>query len=702
MSMPEQGDIIAWKDDGMQLMANALATESSPYLRQHADNPVDWLPWSAEALELAREQDRPILLSIGYSACHWCHVMAHESFEDEATAAIMNREFVNIKVDREERPDIDRIYQLAHQLIARRPGGWPLTMFLSPGDQLPFFGGTYFPDRPKHGLPAFADLLERIAAAYRQQPDRIRQQGQAVRQAMMEIELQEIQNRQSANPAAMDIFEAQLLEAYDAEHGGFGRAPKFPQPAILLQALQRAFDKPPGDPVNAAIDFSLRQITRGGIQDQVGGGFYRYSVDDEWTIPHFEKMLYDNGQLLEVFAHGFRLTRDTLYRDAADGIVGWLEREMRAESGAFHAALDADSEGVEGRYYLWTPEQVRPIVGEDSYESFAWRYGLDRPPNFEGAWHLRICHDLSEVAEHFAIDAGDCAAQHAEARSRLLAARAGRVSPGLDDKILTAWNALAIRGLAVAARVFLRDDYASLASQCLDAIRDECRLDGRLLALARNSGKRLPGYLDDYAHLLQASLDCLQLEWRGEILEFAVELADQLLDRFADSAHGGFFFTADDHERLIQRPKSWQDEAIPSGNAVAALALQRLGLLLGREDYTRAADKALQSVADNLNRSPLYAASFVALLEEQHRPPMRLVVRGSGADLAAWRAAILPRLKPRQYACFIPADAAGLPDELAKRSARALPAAWICEGFSCRPPITDLDSLVSELQGIDA
>jgi len=686
----------------MQLMANALATESSPYLRQHADNPVDWLPWSAEALELAREQDRPILLSIGYSACHWCHVMAHESFEDEATAAIMNREFVNIKVDREERPDLDRIYQLAHQLLARRPGGWPLTMFLSPGDQLPFFGGTYFPDRPRHGLPAFADLLERIAAVYRQQPEQIRQQGQAVRQALMEIELRDYQNRQAANPAAVDSFEAQLLEAYDAEHGGFGRAPKFPQPAILLQALKRAFDKPPGDPVYAAIDFSLRQIARGGIQDQVGGGFYRYSVDDEWTIPHFEKMLYDNGQLLEVFAQAYRLSGDSLYRDAVDGIVAWLEREMRTASGAFHAALDADSEGVEGRYYLWTPEQVRPIVGGADYPSFAFRYGLDRPANFEGAWHLRICHDLAEVAERFAIDAEDCAARHAEARDRLLAARAGRVPPGLDDKILTAWNALAIRGLATAARVFMRDDYASLAHRCLDAIRSECWLDGRLLALSRNSGKRLPGYLDDYAQLLQASLDCLQLEWRGEILEFAIELANQLLGRFADGAHGGFFFTAADHERLIQRPRSWQDEAMPSGNAVAALALQRLGLLLGREDYTRAADKALQSVADNVNASPLYAAGFVALLEAQHRPPMRLVVRGGGADLAAWRAAILPRLRPRQYACFIPADAAGLPDELDKQSSETLPAAWICEGFSCRAPIADLDSLIAELDGARA
>jgi hypothetical protein len=695
--MPDQDVIIAWKPEGMQIMANALAAESSPYLRQHADNPVDWLPWSAAALELAREQNKPILLSIGYSACHWCHVMAHESFEDEATAALMNRHFVNIKVDREERPDIDRIYQLAHQLIARRPGGWPLTMFLSPEDRLPFFGGTYFPDRPRHGMPAFSDLLERIAEVYREQPDKLRQQAQAVQQALMEIEMHENQNRQSASPAAIDTFETQLLEAHDAEFGGFGRAPKFPQPAILLQALERAFDKPPDDPLYAAIDFSLRRIALGGIQDHLGGGFYRYSVDDQWMIPHFEKMLYDNGQLLEVFAHAFRLTQDPLYREAAAGIVGWLERDMRTGSGAFYAALDADSEGVEGKYYLWTPERVRQIVGDEVYESFAWRFGLDQPPNFEGAWHLHAYHELREVGEKFGLDPETCAAQHAEACRQLLESRAARVPPGLDDKLLTSWNALAIRGLASAARVFMRADYFALARQCLRALRDECWQDGRLLALSRKSGKQLPGYLDDYAQLLQATLDCLQYEWDGETLDFAIDLAGQLLERFADTDHGGFFFTADDHEQLIQRPKSWQDEAMPSGSAVAALALHRLGILVGRQDFTASAEKALQSVADNLNRTPLHAPGFVALLAALNRPPLQLVVRADRVELETWRAAILPRLEPRQSAYFIPPDATGLPDEIAQKTSERLPAAWICEGFSCRPPVHDLQAVLSEL-----
>ncbi len=649
-------------------MPNALANESSPYLRQHADNPVDWLPWSQQALELARTQKKPILLSIGYSACHWCHVMAHESFEDEATAALMNQHFVNIKVDREERPDIDRIYQTAHQLIARRPGGWPLTMFLSPEDQLPFFGGTYFPDKPKHGMIAFAELLQRLVEIFQQEPEKIRQQGAAIQQALIEIDLRENQNRHGADIGAVATFEAQLQKAFDPEFGGFGRAPKFPQPAILLQALQRAFDKRPADPLYQAIDFSLQRIALGGIQDHLGGGFYRYSVDDKWMIPHFEKMLYDNAQLLQLFAQAFRLTGNRLFADAVDGIVAWLERDMRSPTGAFHAALDADSEGVEGKYYLWTPAEVKPVIGEQAYPVFAYRFGLDQAPNFEGKWHLHGYHDGQQVIDKFALDAEAYRQQHEQLRQQLLDVRATRIPPGLDDKLLTSWNALTIRGLANAARVFMRQDYFDIARRCLRAVQDECWQDGRLLALARGSGKQLPGYLDDYAHLLQATLDCLQFEWDDEDLTFAIELADQLLELFADDAHGGFYFTAVDHEKLIQRPKSWQDEAMPCGNAAAALALHRLGLLIGRQSYTQSAEKALQSVADNLRQTPFHAAGFVALLEALHRPPQQIIVRGDLPSLRQWRQQILPRLRPDQSAYFIAADAINLPDEIAQKS----------------------------------
>ena len=678
-------------------MSNALASESSPYLRQHADNPVDWLPWSQQALDLAREQNKPILLSIGYSACHWCHVMAHESFEDEATAALMNQHFINIKVDREERPDIDRIYQTAHHLIAQRPGGWPLTMFLSPQDCVPFFGGTYFPNQPKYGMIAFGDLLERIATIYQQEPDKIRQQGEAIQQALIDIEMRENQNLQEAKISALDTFDNQLIKVHDAKFGGFGQAPKFPQPAILLQALARAFHKSPDDPVYRAIDFSLRQIARGGIQDHVGGGFFRYSVDEKWMIPHFEKMLYDNGQLLEVFAKAWRLTANHLFADAVDGIVKWLEREMVTDSGAFYAALDADSEGVEGKFYLWTPEQVKQIVDSKFYPVFAHQYGLDQAANFEGKWHLHAYFGEPELIDEFELEASEFRFQQQQAYQLLLAERAARVHPGLDDKLLTSWNALVIRGLAAAARIFMRQDYFDLAHRCLHALKDECWHEDRLLALSATAGKQLPAYLDDYAHLLQAILDCLQYQWNDDDLAFAVKLADQLLDRFADPDHGGFFFTAADHEKLIQRPKSWQDEAMPSGNAVAALALHRLGLLIGQQTYTQCGQRALQSVADNVNQTPFHAAGFVALLEALDSPPFQIILRGEPGSLAQWRDEILPRLKPDQSAYFIPNGAQDLPAEIAQKTSDRAVSAWICEGFVCRQPVHELDALLRSL-----
>ena len=679
-------------------MPNALAQESSPYLRQHADNPVNWQPWSPQALEQARKENKPILLSIGYSACHWCHVMAHESFESDATAAIMNRHFINIKVDREERPDIDRIYQLAHQLITRRSGGWPLTMFLSPEDQLPFFGGTYFPDQPKYGMMAFTDLLTRIAEVFQQENDKIRQQAVAIQQALIDIEMSENQNQEAAQESALDKFDAQLLEAYDPHFGGFGQAPKFPQAAILSQALRRAASKGQQDDVYRAIDFSLQKIAMGGIQDHLRGGFYRYSVDDKWMIPHFEKMLYDNGQLLLVFAQAYRLTGNRLFRKSFAGIVTWLETEMRTEAGAFHAALDADSEGVEGKFYLWNPTLVEQLIDSDFYPAFAYKFGLDQAANFEGEWHLHAYHDDQQVMEKFDLAQEEFDSKLEQATRDLLEHRATRIRPGLDDKVLTSWNALAIRGLATGARMFNQESYYRLAKQCLWAIRQECWHDERLLALSTTSGKQLPAYLDDYAHLLQGTLDCLQFEWHSDDLAFAMLLADQLLAYFEDATQGGFFFTASDHEQLIQRPKSWQDEAMPSGNAVAALAIHRLGLLVGNQLYTRAATKALQSVADNINQTPFYAAGFLALLEEVSHPPLQIILRGDEQTLDAWREQILPALKPGHMVFFIPSLAENLPDSIAQKSSDEGISAWVCEGFSCRAPIFDLEALLAVLE----
>jgi len=544
---------------------------------------------------------------------------------------------------------------------------------------------------------AFSDLLERIAGIYQQEPDKIRQQGEAIQQALIDIEIRENQNQQGAQINALDTFDTQLIKVHDTEFGGFGRAPKFPQPAILLQALGRAFHKSPDDPVYRAIDFSLQQIARGGIQDHLGGGFFRYSVDDKWMIPHFEKMLYDNGQLLEVFAKAWRLTGNPLFADAVASIVNWIEREMTTDSGAFYAALDADSEGVEGKFYLWTPDQVQQIIDSKFYPVFARQFGLDRRANFDGKWHLHDYFGVPPMLEEFNLDAEEYRSERERTRQLLLDTRATRIRPGLDDKVLTSWNALVIRGLASAARVFMRQDYFDIAQRCLQALKKECWRDDRLLALSTTSGKQLPAYLDDYAHLLQATLDCLQYQWNHEDLAFAVKLADQLLDRFADHDHGGFFFTAADHEKLIQRPKSWQDEAMPNGNAVAALALHRLGLLIGQQAYTEAAARALQSVADNVNQTPFHAAGFVSLLEALNRPPFQVILRGEPGLLAQWRAEILPRLTPDQSAYFIPSDGQDLPAEIAQKTSDQAVSAWICEGFVCRQPLHDLDALLQSL-----
>ena len=678
-------------------MSNALAQETSPYLLQHADNPVDWMPWSQAALDLARQQNKPILLSIGYSACHWCHVMAHESFEKVATAELMNLHFINIKVDREERPDIDKIYQNAHQLIAQRPGGWPLTMFLSPHDHLPFFGGTYFPHTPGYGMISFSDLLQQIANIYHQEPDKIQRHTESMRQALVGLATQGDENKSAADIQSLVKFDQQLLEHFDDQNGGFGQAPKFPQPAMLIQAIRRAFSESPADRLYQAIDFSLHKIALGGIQDHLAGGFYRYSVDEKWMIPHFEKMLYDNGQLLSVFALMFRLTGNPDYQAAVDGIVSWLGEEMQCDSGAFFAALDADSEGVEGKFYVWTPGQVKSLLNTDFYPLVAYKYGLDKPANFEGKWHLHAYHSNQVVADSYGIDENNFKAQLIDSHRTLLQHRNQRIRPGLDNKILTAWNALAIQGLATSARLLSRPEYYQMAQRCLATLRDECWHDNRLLALSQRSGKQLPAYLDDYAQLLKAMIDCLQYQWRSADLEFAITLADQLLALFEDTKQGGFYFTASDHESLIQRPKSWQDEAMPCGNAVASVAIYRLGLLLGKNQYIQTAEKALQSVAHHVNQTPLYAAGFLSLLEAINTEPCTIIVRGDRSQLELWREQLALRLDPDQLAFLIPSDAKNLPVAIAEKKAGEKTTAWICHGFTCQPPITDLGDLLSAI-----
>jgi uncharacterized protein len=609
---------------------NRLAGETSPYLLQHAANPVDWYPWGEEALERAKREDKPILLSIGYSACHWCHVMAHESFEDAASAAVMNELFVNIKVDREERPDLDKIYQLAQQMLTQRSGGWPLTMFLAPGTQRPFFGGTYFPKEPRYGMPAFTDLLRRVSGFYRTHRDDIARQSEALQQAFAEMSPPAAPDDAPLTLEPLAVARAKLAEEFDAHFGGFGAAPKFPHPTNIDFLLRQWRATAAGDTPDLhslyMATLTLRRMAEGGLYDQLGGGFARYSVDQYWMIPHFEKMLYDNGQLLRVYANAALATGEELFRRVAAETADWIVRDLQAPSGGYWSTLDADSEGHEGKFYVWDAAQVRSLVAPDAYEAFARRFGLDQPANFEGLWHFHAYRPEDEIATELGIDMPELRRRLDQARQVLLAERNKRIWPGRDEKVLTSWNGLAIAGMAVAARALGRVDLAESATRAVDFIRDHLWRDGRLLAVHKDGQSRFPAYLDDYAFLLDGLIELLQTRWRSTDLQLATALADALLEHFSDSEHGGFYFTADDHEQLIHRSKSFGDEAVPAGNAIAAQALTRLGLLLGETRYLDAAARTLRAAWTPLQHYPhAHAAMLVALAEHLDPPEIRRV-----------------------------------------------------------------------------
>jgi len=686
----------------MSNTGNRLAGETSPYLLQHANNPVHWYPWSDEALEMARREDRPILLSIGYSACHWCHVMAHESFENPATAEVMNRLFINIKVDREERPDLDKVYQLAHQMLVQRPGGWPLTMFLAPDDLAPFFGGTYFPDTPRHGMPAFTDVLERVAAYFREHRDEIGRQADAVREVFTRISAVEGGDDDALNASLLDRARQALGENFEARFGGFGHAPKFPHPTSIERLLRHwrgtaGSDNPDLQALYMAT-FTLQRMATGGIYDQLGGGFCRYSVDDFWMIPHFEKMLYDNGPLLALYSEIWAVTNEPLFGRVAAETGEWVIREMQSPEGGYYSTLDADSEGEEGRFYVWDRAEVEEILDEDEYRCFATSYGLDRRPNFEGRWHLHTYRSATDIANESGLDADEVAATLARARGKLLAAREARIRPGRDEKVLTAWNGLMIRGMAVAARHLQREDFADSAARALDFIRGRLWTDDRLKACWKDGRARFPAYLDDYAFMLDGVLELLQLRWRTDWLGFAMSLADAMLAHFQDDAHGGFFFTADDHESLLYRPRPLADEALPSGNGVAARALARLGYLLGEPRYLEASDRTLRMAAGALTQMPHAHCSLLDAVEESLAPPETVIIRGTPGPAEQWRQTASLVYSPRRQVFAIPPGEAGLPEGLAAKAPATDTVAYVCRGTVCEAPLTSLSRLAESLR----
>jgi uncharacterized protein YyaL (SSP411 family) len=682
-------------------MPNRLATQTSPYLQQHADNPVDWHPWDEQALELARRDDRPILLSIGYSACHWCHVMAHESFEDPDVAAEMNRHFVNIKVDREERPDLDQIYQTAHAMLTQRSGGWPLTLFLMP-DGTPFFGGTYFPKHGRHGLPGFLDLLPKVAEAYREKREEIARQNTALIDALSRTLPAPGGARELAR-APLDAAVRELAQAFDDVYGGIGQAPKFPHPCELAFCLRRhALD---GGELGLSIArLTLARMAEGGIHDQLGGGFCRYSVDQYWSIPHFEKMLYDNAALIALYADAWLVTRQPLLERAARGIAAWVLREMQsggdANEGGYYSSLDADSEHEEGKYYVWTREEVQGLLTPEEYSVVEPHYGLDAAPNFEhGTWHLRVMKPLEVVAKRLSIPVEECEARLQSARAKLFAAREQRVRPGRDEKVLTSWNAMMARGMAHAARVLGEQAWLASARRAVDFVRATLWQDGRLLATYKDGVAHLNAYLDDHAFLLDALLELLQAEFRADDLDAARQIAEILLEKFEDREAGGFYFVAHDHEKLIHRAKPGHDNATPSGNGVAAFALQRLGHLIGEPRYLEAAARAIRLYYPAMERQASGFVSLATALDEHLAPPQIVILRGDAGAMARWQQALARTYRPDTMVIALPRDAGPLPPALAK----PLPAdgveAWVCRGVSCLPAIADLGKLERALSG---
>jgi uncharacterized protein len=619
--------------------------------------------------------------------------MAHESFEDEGVAQLMNELFVNIKVDREERPDLDQIYQVAHAMLTQRNGGWPLTMFLTP-TQEPFFGGTYFPKASRYGLAGFSDLLPRVAAAYREQGEAIAEQNARLKAALA-LTNPEPADREAKLPAdAPRVAFAALARAFDREWGGFGGAPKFPHATDLELCLRGHALRGDRSALEIAV-VTLRRMAEGGIHDQLAGGFCRYSVDAQWTIPHFEKMLYDNAALLALYADAWRATGEDAFARAARGIVAWALSEMHAPEGGFYSSLDADSEHEEGKFYVWTPDEARSALDAEEWAVAAPHWGLDGPPNFETEmWHLRIASPLEEVARGQGIAIEVAQARLESARAKLLARRAQRVRPGRDDKILTSWNALMIGALARAARVFDRRDWLASAQVAVDFLRTTMWRDGRLLATTKDGKTHLDAYLDDHAYLLAALIELLQTAFRSADLDWAREIADTLLARFEDATHGGFFFTAHDHERLIHRPKPGHDNATPAGNGIAAQSLTTLGHWLGEPRYLAAAERTVRAFGRELAERPGGCASLVIALEDCIEPPTTVLLRGELGMCAAWHRALERTFAPARRTLDLSAQDE-LPDALAKPRARGSGAAtaWVCRGTACLPPIDSFDEL---------
>jgi uncharacterized protein YyaL (SSP411 family) len=671
---------------------NRLAAETSPYLLQHAHNPVDWYPWGEEAFDRARREGLPIFLSVGYSACHWCHVMAHESFEDPATAEIMNRHFVNIKVDREERPDVDQIYQTAFQLLAGRGGGWPLSMFLTP-EGAPFWGGTYFPKVPRYGMPAFREVLVGVAGHYSEKPEDVAHNVTALVQGLASVNRAR-PSRGEPGERMLEGAAGKLLSGFDPAWGGFGGAPKFPS-TMALNFLLRRWHRTGNDACRHAVAFSLTKMADGGIYDHLGGGFARYSVDQEWLVPHFEKMLYDNALLIPLYIDAHLATGEERFARVARESLAYVMREMTHPEGGFHAAQDADSEGEEGKFFVWRPGEIGEVVGEDA-EIFCAYYGVTETGNFEGQNVLHVHEPLADVAAEFRLEPGQVERRLGEARAKLFERRAARVAPGRDDKVITAWNGLMLSAFARGHQVFPDGGYGAAADRAADFLLAKLRTnDGRLLRSFKDGRAKHAAYLDDYAFLAQGLLDLYHATGDPARLEAAEALVAVLLSRF-QAPEGGFYFTADDHEALLARTFTALDQSIPSGNAVAASVLVRLHHLTGRADYLEAAEGTARVFLDEAVAQPLAHASLLLAVEDLVAPPKVVALAAAPGDATPeeWAARLAERYRPDCYVQRVRPGDAGTPPWLkGKGPVDGKAAAYVCSAGTCAPPVTDLAAL---------
>ncbi len=676
---------------------NRLINESSPYLQKHAHNPVDWYEWGDEAFSRAKQEDKPVLLSVGYYSCHWCTVMHEESFENEAIAKLMNDHFINIKVDREERPDIDSIYMNAVQMMTGH-GGWPMTVFMTP-EGIPFYGGTYYPPTDRQGMPGFPRVLISIAEAYKEQRDQITSNAQTIIEQLNK--LNEFTVADELNLEILDKAATGIMRAFDTENGGFGRAPKFP-PSMVLSFLLRQSQRTNNNALQSAVEMTLIKMANGGMYDQLGGGFHRYSVDEKWLIPHFEKMLYDNALLSRIYLDAYLVTGRVFYQQITTEILDYVVREMLDAHGGFYSSQDADSESEEGKFFVWRPEEVVALLGEEDAQLFNRYFDVTPHGNFEHATSaLHIDTELTAVAKIMKVTPERLAAAITRGKQILFEAREHRIKPARDEKILTAWNGLMLRSFAEAARVLKRDDYLQIAVRNAEFLTTQLKRDGRLLRTHKDGQSKLNAYQEDYAYLLDGLLSLYEATFDERWFVEARELADKMIALFWDASEGGFFFTSNDHEQLISRAKESYDNATPSGNSVAASALQRLAMFTNDERYRDYAERTMKLLANQISRFPNAFGHLLCALGLHFSSAHEIAIIGerNAADTNALVEAIFSRYVPNKVvACGAPNEASTI-QLLADRTQVAGKATvYVCHNYYCEAPVTEAAEFIASLK----